>query len=67
MANKLERVQVDFNGKEVTCAKFTIDDTTIPFVLKKIMTTGEEYTFSLYIKSDSSSRACLKNILSCSF
>lgn len=55
MANKLERVQVDFNGKEVTCAKFTIEDTTIPFVLKKIMTTGEEYTFSLYIKSDSSS------------
>ena len=50
MANKLERVQVDFNGKEVTCAKFTIEDTTIPFVLKKIMTTGEEYTFSLYIK-----------------
>lgn len=55
MANKLERVQVDFNGKEVTCAKFTIEDTTIPFVLKKIMTTGEEYTFSLYIKSNSSS------------
>lgn len=55
MTNKLERVQVDFNGKEVTCAKFTIEDTTIPFVLKKIMTTGEEYTFSLYIKSDSSS------------
>lgn len=55
MANKLERVQVDFNGKEVTCAKFTIEDTTILFVLKKIMTTGEEYTFSLYIKSDSSS------------
>lgn len=55
MANKLERAQVDFNGKEVTCAKFTIEDTTIPFVLKKIMTAGEEYTFSLYIKSDSSS------------
>lgn len=34
------------------CAHFVIDDVTMPFALNDIMSIGEEYTFSAWIKSD---------------
>lgn len=37
---------------EEECAKFVIDDTLSPFVLHNITTTGEQYTLSLWIRSD---------------
>lgn len=51
MANKLETTQVTFNDEKITCARFTIDDISVPFVLKNIAVTGKYYTFSLYLKS----------------
>lgn len=35
------------------CAHFVIDDVTKPFILNNIMKIGEEYTFSVWVKSDS--------------
>ncbi|MFR6412523.1 MAG: hypothetical protein ACLUNU_00955 [Anaerobutyricum soehngenii] len=55
MANKLETTQVTFNDEKITCARFTIDDISVPFVLKNIAVTGKDYTFSLYLKSNSAS------------
>lgn len=55
MANKLETTQVTFNDEKITCARFTIDDISVPFVLKNIAVTGKYYTFSLYLKSNSAS------------
>lgn len=55
MANKLETTQVTFNGEKITCARFTIDDISVPFVLKNIAVTGKDYTFSLYLKSNDDS------------
>lgn len=37
------------------CAKFTIDDVTIPFILHKITIIGEEYTLSFWAKAEQSS------------
>lgn len=55
MANKLETTQVTFNDEKIACARFTIDDISVPFVLKNIAVTGKDYTFSLYLKSNSAS------------
>lgn len=55
MANKLETTQVTFNDEKITCARFTIDDISVPFVLKNIAVTGKNYTFSLYLKSNGDS------------
>lgn len=55
MANKLETTQVTFNDENITCARFTIDDISVPFVLKNIAVTGKDYTFSLYLKSNGDS------------
>ena len=55
MANKLETTQVTFNDEKIACARFTIDDISVPFVLKNIAVTGKDYTFSLYLKSNSDS------------
>ena len=33
------------------CIQFSIDDTTMPFVLNDIMVIGQQYTFSLWIMS----------------
>lgn len=55
MANKLETTQVTFNDEKITCARFTIDDISVPFVLKNIAVTGKDYTFSLYLKSNGDS------------
>lgn len=55
MANKLETTQVTFNDENITCARFTIDDISVPFVLKNIAVTGKYYTFSLYLKSNGDS------------
>lgn len=53
MSNTLEKIMITSpKGIEEECAKFTIDDTSMPFSLQNIMDAGEEYTFSLYIKSD---------------
>lgn len=41
-------------GDEEECAKFTIDDTESSFLLSAIMQTGQEYTFSCWLKSESS-------------
>jgi hypothetical protein len=40
-------------GKEDVCAKFVITDASIPFVLNKIATPGQNYAFSCWLKSDS--------------
>lgn len=34
------------------CVKFTIDDTSKPFVFRRIAKTGKEYTFSSYLMSE---------------
>lgn len=41
-------------GDEEECAKFTIDDTESGFLLSAIMRTEQEYTFSCWLKSESS-------------
>lgn len=50
------------NPENITaeCSQFEIDDTTVPFTLSKIMTVGNEYTFSFWIKSqeDGSVQVC---------
>lgn len=38
---------------EEECAKFTIDEVLSPFVLHNITTVGDEYTLSLWVKSES--------------
>ena len=55
MANKLETTQVTFNDEKIACARFIIDDISVPFVLKNIAVTGKDYTFSLYLKSNGDS------------
>lgn len=40
-------------GKVSECIQFTIDDVTDPFVLDDIMAIGRQYTFSLWLMSDS--------------
>lgn len=40
-------------GKVSECIQFTIDDVTDPFVLDNIMAIGRQYTFSLWLMSDS--------------
>lgn len=55
-ANTIEKVtDIDLNGNSIECAKLTITDTSVPFVLKNIMTSGKDYTFSLYLKNSNSS------------
>lgn len=55
-ANTIEKVtDIDLNGNSIECAKLTITDTSVPFVLKNIMTSGKDYTFSLYLKNTNSS------------
>lgn len=55
-ANTIEKVtDINLNGNSIECAKLTITDTSIPFVLKNIMTSGKDYTFSLYLKNTNSS------------
>lgn len=54
--NTIEKVtDIDLNGNSIECAKLTITDTSVPFVLKNIMTSGKDYTFSLYLKNTNSS------------
>lgn len=55
-ANTIEKVtDIDLNGNSIECAKLTITDISVPFVLKNIMTSGKDYTFSLYLKNTNSS------------
>ena len=55
-ANTIEKVtDIDLNGNSIECAKLTITDTSVPFVLKNIMTSGKDYTFSLYLRNTNSS------------
>ena len=55
-ANTIEKVtNIDLNGNSIECAKLTITDISVPFVLKNIMTSGKNYTFSLYLKNSNSS------------
>ena len=54
--NTIEKVtDIDLNGNSIECAKLTITDISVPFVLKKIMISGKDYTFSLYLKNTNSS------------
>ncbi len=39
-------------NKSDECAKFTIDNTMKPFVMSDIMNAGQEYTFSMWMRSD---------------
>lgn len=55
-ANTIEKVtDINLNGNSIECAKLTITDISVPFVLKNIMTSGKDYTFSLYLKNTNSS------------
>lgn len=40
------------SGVEDECAKLTIDDISVPFVLTNVVEPGTEYTFSFWVKSD---------------
>jgi hypothetical protein len=42
----------DPHGKVSECIQFTVDDVTDPFILRRIMTIGQPYTFSLWLMSD---------------
>ena len=51
--NKLEKATIiSPENQNEDCAKFTIDDTTKPFVLSTILGEDKEYTFSCWMKSD---------------
>ena len=45
-------VVTDPYGKVSECIMFTIDDVTVPFALKNVMTAGQQYTFSLWLMSE---------------
>ena len=52
--NTLEAYSIESpSGKLEECAKFVIDDIQSVFVLSNIASIGQEYTFSLWTKSDS--------------
>lgn len=54
--NILESYSIENPQNEMdTCAKFTITDTTVPFVLNNITTVNEQYVFSLWVKAENSS------------
>lgn len=54
--NSLESHSMENPQNEVdTCAKFTIDDATMPFNLNDITTVDEQYTLSFWVKSDNTS------------
>lgn len=56
MANTIEKVtDIDLNGNKIECAKLTITDTSIPFTMRNLMTSGKDYVFSLYLKNSNSS------------
>ena len=49
-------------NKEEECAKFTITDVSIPFVITNTTSTDEEYTFSAWMKADVQSSITIENI-----
>lgn len=55
VANLLESHSIENPQNEVdTCAKFTIEDATMPFILNNITTINEQYTLSFWLKSEES-------------
>lgn len=50
------------NNKDEECAKFTITDTSIPFVFESAIAEGKEYTFSAWVKSSSDYSISIENI-----
>lgn len=53
--NLLESHSIENPQNEVdTCAKFTIDDTTMPFTFNNITTINEQYTLSFWLKTEES-------------
>lgn len=48
-------------NKQEECAKFTITDVSVPFVITKTTSTDEEYTFSAWIKASVSSSVTIEN------
>lgn len=54
--NLLESHSIENPQNEVdTCAMFTIDDATMPFILNNITTVDEQYTLSFWVKSENTS------------
>lgn len=54
-ANLLESHSIENPQNEVdTCAKFTIEDATTPFILNNITSINEQYTLSFWLKSEES-------------
>lgn len=53
--NTLESTNIQINGKYTDCAKFTIDTPADPFLINEVMVSGENYVYSFYIKSDTTS------------
>lgn len=63
--NYLETFEVvNPQGKEDTCAKFSIDDTITPFTLHDIAEVNQEYVLSFWVKSDAKGKltACGESI-----
>ena len=50
------------SGKEDECAKFTITDTTSPFVLSEIMTVDQQYALSFWVKSETPGQLTVEDI-----
>lgn len=51
--NTLEAYTIDTPfGAMGECSKFTIDDVLTPFTLRNVMTNGEQYTISLWLKRE---------------
>lgn len=52
--NTLESYSGTILGKEDVCARFVVDDVDSPFLLAGITTAGEQYTFSFWLRSETS-------------
>lgn len=51
--NVLEAYEIDTPYNDVdSCSHFIIDDVLIPFCLHNVMTNGQQYTFSMWVKAD---------------
>lgn len=62
-SNELESFTIEspYGGTEDTCAKFTINDVTLPFNITAITTVGEYYTLSFWVKSESTGELQIYN------
>ena len=63
MSNKLEQVTTtDPYGNSSDCGKFTVDSPTTAFLLSKIATVGQTYTFNCWVRSNSASSVSVNGL-----